>query len=102
MSLLKLTMENYDTEVKNSDKPVMIDFYADWCGPCKMLSPIIEELSTELDTAKICKVNVDEQPQLANAFSVSSIPTVVVIKNGKLYQKSVGYQSKDKLIAMLS
>lgn len=102
MKPIKLTTENFESEVKNSDKPVLIDFYADWCGPCKMLSPVIEQLAEEFQSAKICKINVDEQSQIASAFGVMSIPTVVVIKNGKMSKKSVGYQSKDKLIKMLN
>jgi len=102
MKPIKLAVENFDNEVKLSEKPVLIDFYADWCGPCKMLAPIIEELANELTDTKVCKVNVDEQPEIASSFGVMSIPTVVVIKEGNFYKKAVGYQSKDKLMKLLA
>ncbi|MDD4840270.1 MAG: thioredoxin [Clostridia bacterium] len=102
MKPIKLAVENFDNEVKLSEKPVLIDFYADWCGPCKMLAPIIEELANELTDTKVCKVNVDEQPEIASSFGVMSIPTVVVIKEGNYYKKAVGYQSKDKLMKLLA
>lgn len=102
MKPLKLNQNNFENEVSNSDKPVLIDFYADWCGPCRMLGPVIEELAGEVSDAKICKINVDEEEELASKFGVMSIPTVVVIKDNKVVNKSVGYQSKEKLLAMLS
>lgn len=101
MKPIKITAENYETEVKLSSQPVLIDFYADWCGPCKMLSPIIEEIAAERTDIKVGKVNVDEQNALANAFGVSGIPMVVVIKDGKIYKKAVGYQPKAKLMGLL-
>ncbi len=102
MKAITITSANFESEVLKSDKPVLIDFYANWCGPCKMLSPVIEKLAEELDYAKVGKVNVDEEGTLASSFGVMSIPTIVVVKNGKVTNKAVGVQSKDKLISMLS
>lgn len=102
MKAITITSENFEQEVLKSDKPVLIDFYANWCGPCKMLSPVIEKLAEELDYAKVGKINVDEENSLAASFGVMSIPTIVVMKNGKVTNKAVGVQSKDKLISMLS
>lgn len=102
MKAITITSENFENEVLKSDKPVLIDFYANWCGPCKMLSPVIEKLAEELDNIKVGKVNVDEENSLAASFGVMSIPTIVVMKNGKVTNKAVGVQSKDKLIGMLS
>lgn len=103
MSELVITKENFEKEVVHSELPVMIDFWASWCGPCKMLAPVVAELAKELDgKAKVGKVNVDEQPELAAAFQISSIPTVVVVKNGKMTQSSVGVRPKQQLLEMLS
>ena len=101
MKPVVITNENFDKEVMQSEKPVLIDFYADWCGPCKMLAPIVEKIAEERDDVKICKVNVDNERQLAANFDVMSIPTVVVVKSGKLYRKSVGLVPKQKLLEML-
>lgn len=101
MAALHVTLENFDTEVLQSDKPVLVDFWAGWCGPCKMLMPVIEELAAELDDVKVCKVDVDEQPALAARFNVMSIPTLVVIKDGKTVNTSVGVQSKSAILKML-
>ena len=102
MAEIKLTKENFKEEVKNADKPMLIDFWASWCGPCRMLSPIIEEIANEYaDTIKVGKVNVDEEPELAQAFGVSAIPMLVVIKNGEVVNTTVGYQPKASILALL-
>ena len=102
MAELKITAANFENEVLRSDKPVLLDFYADWCGPCKMLSPILHELAEEKSGAlKVGKVNVDEQPELAAQFGVMSIPTLVVMTNGKLANKTVGAKPKAQILAML-
>ena len=98
----KVIYDNNIDEVLASPQPVLIDFWATWCGPCKMLSPIIADIAEEYEgRAKVGKVNVDEEPELAAAFHVSSIPTVAVIKNGKVTDVSVGYRPKEQLTAML-
>ena len=102
MAEINVTAENFENEVLKSDKTVLIDFWAAWCGPCKMLSPIIAEISDEYAAnVKVCKVNVDEQPELASAFRVSSIPLVVVMKDGKVTGSSLGYVPKEKITALL-
>ena len=99
-AIIDITSENFAAEVTASDKPVLIDFWAVWCGPCQMVLPIIEELGNELTDVKICKVNVDEQPELAQQFNVMSIPTLLVFKNGQLYKSSVGAQPKTSILAL--
>ena len=101
MSVIKISKENYASEVWNSNKPVLLDFYADWCGPCRMVGPIVSEIANERKDVKVGKINVDEQPELAAQFQVMSIPMLAVIKNGKLDNKVVGYRSKEKIEAML-
>jgi len=98
---LELTKENFDREVLQSEKPVLIDFWASWCMPCRMVAPVVEELSQEkADTVKVCKVNVDDQPELAAKFGIMSIPTLMVIKNGKVVNTSVGAKSKQAILNM--
>ena len=102
MAVIQVTEDNFDEVVMKSDKPVLLDFYADWCGPCKMMSPIVEQIAEKYaDTYVVGKVNVDEQPELAERFGVMSIPTLVVMKNGKIAQQPVGARPKSDILAML-
>jgi thioredoxin 1 len=101
MSVLTITKENYDNEVLNSDKPVLLDFWASWCGPCRMLSPLIDEIGAENSDIKVGKVNVDEQPDLAKKFRVMTIPTLVVIKDGNVANTSVGVISKNAILNLV-
>lgn len=98
MAVVHVTSENFENEVLKSDKPVCIDFWASWCGPCQMVAPIVEELSDEITDVKIAKVNVDEQPDLAQKFRVMSIPTMVLLKDGKVVDTTVGAQPKEDLL----
>jgi len=100
MSTLKITSENFE-QVKVSDKPVLLDFYADWCGPCRMVAPILEEIAAEHPEYVIGKINVDDNPDLAAAFGVMSIPTLVVLKNGQIANQSTGARPKAQILAML-
>ena len=100
MSVLKVTQNNFE-EVKNSDRPVLIDFYADWCGPCRMVSPIVDAIAEENPRYLVCKVNVDEEPDLAGEFGVMSIPTLVVMKNGEVVNRASGARPKAQIIAMI-
>jgi len=102
MAEMKITKENFENEVMKSDKPVLLDFWASWCGPCQMLSPIVEEIAKEYSgKLKVGKVNVDDEPELAGRFRVASIPTVVIMKNGKIVNQSIGYRPKEELLKML-
>lgn len=100
MAVISVNNENFET-IKNSDKAVLLDFYADWCGPCRMVSPIVDEIAEENPQYLIAKVNVDEQPELAQMFGVSSIPTLVVLKNGNVANMAVGARPKAQILAML-
>lgn len=102
MAELTLTKNNFEAEVMQSRLPVLIDFWASWCGPCRMLAPVIEQIAEETaGSVKVGKVNVDEEPELAAAFQVASIPTLVVIRDGKITQTTVGVQPKDRILDML-
>ena len=101
MKVIKANKENFES-VRNSEKPVLIDFYADWCGPCRMVSPIVDEIAEERDDILVAKVNVDEESELASEFGVFSIPTLVVVKNGKVINQSAGARPKDSILAMLN
>lgn len=101
MSEVILTKDNFEEEAINTKQTVLIDFYADWCGPCKMLAPIIEEIAEENEDIKVCKVNVDNDPELATAFGVSSIPMLAVLKDGKVTETAVGYMPKEKILSLL-
>ena len=98
---LIITNENFEQEVLNSEKPVIVDFWAPWCGPCKMILPIIEELSTELTDVKVGKVNVDEQEDLARQYGIMSIPTLLVFKDGKIVNQAVGAKDKKGILDLL-
>lgn len=100
MSVIKVSESNFE-EIKNGDKTVLLDFYADWCGPCRMVSPIVDEIAEENPQYIVGKINVDEEPELAQQFGISLIPTLVVIKNGEISEKAVGLKTKDDLLAML-
>ena len=101
MSAINVNKNNFNQEVLNSDKPVLLDFWASWCGPCRMVSPIVDEIAAERSDIKVCKINVDEQSELAARFGVMSIPTLVVMKNGKVINQAVGARPKAQILAML-
>ncbi|MEA4954802.1 MAG: thioredoxin [Pseudoflavonifractor sp.] len=102
MSVLTITKENFQGEVMESEQPVLLDFWASWCGPCRMVSPIVDEIAGETPAVKVGKVNVDEQPELASAFSVMSIPTLVVVKDGKIVNQAVGARPKQQIVSLLN
>ena len=101
MSVIHINKNNFQEVVMHSDKPVLLDFWASWCGPCRMVSPIVDEIAAERSDIKVGKINVDEQPELAAQFGVMSIPTLVVIKNGKVVNQAVGARPKAQILAML-
>lgn len=101
MSVVRINKQNFETEVLNSNKPVLLDFYADWCGPCRMVGPIVAEVAEERSDVKVGKINVDEQPELAAEFQVMSIPMLAVIKNGKIANQVVGFRPKEQILEML-
>lgn len=103
MSVINITKKNFESEVLQSKVPVLLDFWASWCGPCKAVAPVIDEIGKEMaSSAKICKINVDEESELASMFKIRSIPTLVVMDNGKLVAQSVGVKSKNSIIKMLA
>ena len=101
MSVITITKENFQEEVMKSDKPVLLDFWASWCGPCRMVSPTVDEIAEEMSGIKVGKVNVDEQQELAAAFNVMSIPTLIVIQNGKVVDQAVGVRAKHQIVSMI-
>lgn len=102
MSIVTLTSKNYNNEVTESNIPVLIDFWATWCGPCQMMSPVVDEIAEERQgSLKVCKVNVDEEVELANRFNISSIPTLVLIKGGRVEAVSTGYRPKEDILRRL-
>lgn len=101
MAVINLTLENFEAEVVQSEKTVLVDFWASWCGPCRMLSPIVDEIAEERTDVKVAKVNVDEQEELAMRFGIMSIPTLIVFKNGEITKKSMGVQPKAAILGLL-
>ena len=101
MTIKHITNENFKQEVLQSEKPVLIDFFATWCGPCKMLAPIIEQIANEKDDIKVVKIDVDQEMELARQFGIMSIPTLIVIKDGKVANTSLGYKSKEAILNMI-
>lgn len=101
MSVLNINKENFQSEVVKSDKPVLVDFWATWCAPCRMVSPIVDEIAKERPDIKVCKVNVDIEPELAAQFGIISIPTLLYIKDGKIVDQMTGARSKGTILAML-
>ena len=102
MQPLTITMDNFETEVMESDKPVLLDFWAPWCGPCRMIGPIIDEIAKEVSAVRVGKVNVDDSPQLAANFGAMSIPLLVVVKNGKVAAQQLGAVSKEKVLELIA
>lgn len=101
MAAINITRSNFESEVLKSDKPVLVDFWAPWCGPCRMVSPVVDEISEERDDIKVCKINVDDESSLAASFGVMSIPTLVVFKDGKIVKQSIGAKPKNQILAMI-
>ena len=101
MSALNITKDNFHDEVMNSEKPVLLDFWASWCGPCRMVSPVVDEIAGERPDVKVCKVNVDTERELASVFKVMSIPTLVVMKEGKVVNRAMGARPKEEILELL-
>lgn len=102
MSVQKLTAANFEEEVLKSDKPVFVDFYADWCGPCQMMGPVVEEIAGERSDVKVCKLNIDEEMEIAQKYAVMTIPTFIVFKNGEVSARDLGAKPKSALLDMLN
>ncbi len=102
MNTIKITKSNFEQEVLNSEKPVLIDFWASWCMPCKMISPVVEEIAKEVPNVKVAKVNIDEQPELAQAFNIMSIPTLTLMNKGEIVKTMVGVKPKASILKMLA
>ena len=101
MKVLHINKDNFHKEVLDSDKPVLLDFFASWCGPCRMVGPILDEIAEEREDIKVCKVDIDEQPELASRFRIMSVPTLMVLKEGNIVDQSVGARPKQAILAML-
>ena len=101
MSVIKINQDNFEQEVMNSEKPVLLDFWAPWCGPCQALGPVVDALAEELTDVKVAKVNVDEERELARKYKIFSIPTLLVIREGQTVRKSVGAASREEILALL-
>ena len=102
MAVVKLTGANFEQEVMQADQPVLVDFYADWCGPCKMMGPVVEELAGEVSGVKVCKINIDEEMAVAQKYGVMSIPTLILFKDGKEVAKNVGFMPKELLVQWIN
>lgn len=101
MKALHINKDNFHKEVLNSDKPVLLDFFASWCGPCRMVAPILDEIAEEREDIKVCKVDIDEQPELASRYRIMSVPTLMVLKNGQVMEQSIGAKPKHQILAMV-
>ena len=101
MKVLHINKDNFHNEVLNSEKPVLLDFFASWCGPCRMVGPILDEIAQEREDIKVCKVDIDEQPELASRFRIMSVPTLMVLKDGQIVDQSVGAKPKHQILAMV-
>lgn len=101
MKVLHINKDNFYKEVLDSDKPVLLDFFASWCGPCRMVGPILDEIAEEREDIKVCKVNIDEQPELAHRYRIMTIPTLMVLKDGNIVEQSVGAKPKHQILAMV-
>ncbi|MCL1802586.1 MAG: thioredoxin [Eubacteriaceae bacterium] len=101
MAIITITKENFVDEVLNTEETVLLDFWADWCGPCKVISPFIDEIAEEMNNIKVCKVNVDEEPEIAGSLNVMSIPTLAVFRGGKMVQRASGARPKEEILSLL-
>ena len=101
MKVLHVNKDNFHKEVLNSEKPVLLDFFASWCGPCRMVGPILDEIAEEREDIKVCKVDIDEQPELASRYRIMSVPTLMVLKEGRIVEQSVGAKPKHQILAMV-
>ena len=101
MKALHINKDNFHKEVLNSDKPVLLDFFASWCGPCRMVAPILDEIAEEREDIKVCKVDIDEQPELASRYRIMSVPTLMVLRNGQVMEQSIGAKPKHQILAMV-